>query len=214
MGRDTGLPIPRTVRALTWRFGTGRPRSATVSAESGEHESATTKLFRSLGLTRFKYDGRRAEAASLAGYVGGGYFHYHSTEEESTMSWSSRYAIKSYLLSTVWIAPVIALALEQPTFRIAYTYQLHLGWVHGFAVGREGTVAIADYVISSSIAFIVFTFSSLIVAIQVASGQLTPRIIATALLRDNAMRGSVTVFVYGLLLAITEPELIRFPASL
>jgi uncharacterized membrane protein len=62
-------------------------------------------------------------------------------------------------------------------------------------------IAIADYVITSSIAFIVFTFSSLIVAIQVASGQLTPRIIATALLRDNAIRGSVAVFVYALLLA-------------
>ncbi len=118
------------------------------------------------------------------------------------MSWSSRYAIKSYLLSTVWIAPVFALALEQATFRIAYTHQLDFGWIPGFAVGREGTIAIADYVISSSIAFIVFTFSSLIVAIQVASGQLTPRIIATALLRDNAIRGSVAVFVYALLLAI------------
>jgi uncharacterized membrane protein len=119
------------------------------------------------------------------------------------MSWSRRYAIKSYLLSTVWIAPVLALVLEQLTFRIAYAYQLDLGWFPGFAGGtRDGTIAIADYVISSSIAFIVFTFSSLIVAIQVASGQLTPRIIATALLRDNAIRGSVAVFVYALLIAI------------
>jgi uncharacterized membrane protein len=118
------------------------------------------------------------------------------------VSWSRRYAIKSYLLSTVWIAPVIALVLEQLTFRIAYAYRLDFGWVPGFVVGREGTIAIAEYVISSSIAFIVFTFSSLIVAIQVASGQLTPRIIATALLRDNAIRGSVAIFVYALLLAV------------
>lgn len=119
------------------------------------------------------------------------------------MSWSRRYTIRSYLLSTVWIAPVLALVLEQLTFRIAYTYRIDLGWFPGFAGGtRDGTIALADYVISSSIAFIVFTFSSLIVAIQVASGQLTPRIIATALLRDNAIRGSVAVFVYALLLAI------------
>jgi uncharacterized membrane protein len=119
------------------------------------------------------------------------------------MSWSRRYAIRSYLLSTVWIAPVLALVLEQLTFRIAYAYQLDLGWFPGFVAGtRDGRIAIADYVISSSIAFIVFTFSSLIVAIQVASGQLTPRIIATALLRDNAIRGSVAVFIYALLIAI------------
>ena len=119
------------------------------------------------------------------------------------MSWSRRYAIQSYLLSTVWIAPVLALVLEQLTFRIGYAYQLDLGWFPGFAGGtRDGTIAIADYVISSSIAFIVFTFSSLIVAMQVASGQLTSRIIATALLRDNAIRGSVAVFVYALLIAV------------
>ncbi len=97
----------------------------------------------------------------------------------------------------------MALVLEQVTFRIAYAYQFDLGWFPGFASGgRDGTIAIADYVITSSIAFIVFTFSSLIVAIQVASGQLTPRIIATALLRDNAIRGSVAIFVYALLLAV------------
>src|SRR5271154_6393903 len=119
------------------------------------------------------------------------------------MSWSRRYAIQSYLLSTVWIAPVLALVLEQLTFRIGYAYQLDLGWFPGFAPSsKEATIAIADFVITSSIAFIVFTFSSLIVAMQVASGQLTSRIIATTLLRDNAIRGSVAVFVYALLLAV------------
>jgi len=118
------------------------------------------------------------------------------------MSWSRRYTIKSYLLSAIWTAPVIALALEQVTFRFAYANRLDFGFFPGFALDREGTVALADYVIASSIAFIVFTFSSLIVAIQVASGQLSPRIIATALLRDRVMRGSVALFVYALLLAI------------
>lgn len=119
------------------------------------------------------------------------------------LNWNRRYAIKSYILSTVWIAPVVALAVEQATLRIAIAYQFDLGWFPGFAPsGREQTIAIADFVITSSIAFIVFTFSSLIVAIQVASGQLTPRIIATTLLRDNVIRGSVAVFVYALLLAV------------
>jgi uncharacterized membrane protein len=97
----------------------------------------------------------------------------------------------------------MALVLEQATFRIAHNYQLDFGWIPGFVVDREGTIALADYAISSSIAFIVFTFSSMIVAIQVASGQLTPRIIATTLLRDTAIRRSVGLFVYVLLLAIS-----------
>ena len=118
------------------------------------------------------------------------------------MNWNRRYAIKSYLLSTVWTAPVIALLLEQATYRIAYLYQLDFGGIPGFVLEREGTLAVADYVVASSIVFIVFTFSSLLVALQVASGQLTPRIIATALLRDKAIRRSVALFVYALLLAV------------
>lgn len=118
------------------------------------------------------------------------------------MSWSRLYTVKSYLLSAVWIAPVIALALEQITFRIAYVRKLDFGFFPGFVLDREATLALADYIVASSIAFIVFTFSSLLVAIQVASGQLTPRIIATTLLRDKVIRGSVALFVYTLLLAI------------
>ena len=72
--------------------------------------------------------------------------------------------IRSYLRSAVWTAPVIALALEQTTFRIAYAYQLDFGSVPGFVYGREGAIALADYVITSSTAFIVFTFGSMIVA--------------------------------------------------
>jgi uncharacterized membrane protein len=118
------------------------------------------------------------------------------------MPWSRRYAIKSYLLSAIWTAPVAALVLEQATFRLAYFHQLDFGFIAGFALDKEGALAMADYIIASSIAFIVFTFSSLIVAIQVASGQLTPRIIATTLLRDKAIRRSVGLFVYTLLLGI------------
>ena len=118
------------------------------------------------------------------------------------MMWGRRYAVRSYLRSAVWTAPVIALALEQVTFRIAYAYQLDFGQVPGFVYGREGAIALADYVITSSTAFIVFTFGSMIVAIQVASGQSSPRIIATMLLRDNVIRWAVGLFAYVLLLAV------------
>src|SRR5262249_30394600 len=43
----------------------------------------------------------------------------------------------------------------------------------------------------------------LLVAIQVSGGQLTPRIVATALLRDNAIRLSLGLFVYTLMLAVS-----------
>ena len=42
----------------------------------------------------------------------------------------------------------------------------------------------------------------MLVALQVASAQLTPRIIATTLLRDNTIRFTVGLFVFTLLLAV------------
>jgi uncharacterized membrane protein len=65
-----------------------------------------------------------------------------------------------------------------------------------------GAQSLYQTVITFTLSFLVFTFSSLLVAIQVAGGQLTPRIIATALLRDNVVRYSVGLFVFTLLFAI------------
>jgi len=41
------------------------------------------------------------------------------------MNWNRRYAIKSYLLSTVWTAPVLALLLKQATFRLTSMENFH-----------------------------------------------------------------------------------------
>jgi hypothetical protein len=43
------------------------------------------------------------------------------------MNWNFRYTIRSYVRSTIWIVPVIALALEQVTWRIAHAYQFDFG---------------------------------------------------------------------------------------
>jgi uncharacterized membrane protein len=55
-----------------------------------------------------------------------------------------------------------------------------------------------------TLSFLVFTFGSLLVAIQVAGGQLTPRIIATTLLRDNVVRYAVGLFVFTMMFAVSS----------
>jgi uncharacterized membrane protein len=57
-------------------------------------------------------------------------------------------------------------------------------------------------VITLNMSFLIFTFGSLLVAIQIAGGQLTPRVIATTLLRDNVVRYSVGLFVFSLVFAV------------
>ena len=76
-----------------------------------------------------------------------------------------------------------------------------LGWRLA-GLGVAGAQALYQTVITLTLSFIVFTFGSLLVAIQVASGQLTPRIIATTLLRDNVVRYSVGLFVFTLVFAV------------
>jgi uncharacterized membrane protein len=68
--------------------------------------------------------------------------------------------------------------------------------------GIEGAKALFNAVITFSLSVIVFTFGSLLIAIQVSSGQYTPRIIATTLLRNNVIRYTVGLFVFTFLFAI------------
>ncbi len=80
-------------------------------------------------------------------------------------------------------------------------FRLHerLGWLPRFGATPGGTSEVLNTVETLSISFIVFTFGSLLVAIQVASGQLSPRIIATTLLRNNVIRFTVGLFIFTML---------------
>ena len=118
------------------------------------------------------------------------------------MNWKQRYAAKSYLRSALWIIPLVALVLEQIAIRLASTFDnFYCTWAPRLARTAAGTAEVMDTVVTLAISFIVFTFGSMLVAIQVASGQMTPRIIATALLRDNFIRCIVGLFIFSLLFA-------------
>ena len=118
------------------------------------------------------------------------------------MLWSQVYALKSYIRSSLWIVPFISLLLYVVVIRMVYAIDRETAWQPpGGAWGVLGTQSILETIITLMLTFIVFTFGSLLVAIQVAGGQLTPRIIATTLLRDNAIRFTVGLFTFTLLFA-------------
>lgn len=117
------------------------------------------------------------------------------------MIWNQRYQLKSYIRSALWIIPLVALLLVQIIGELAHTIDARRAWtVRVFGV--TGAHALFEAIITLTLSFIVFTFSSLLVAIQIAGGQYTPRIIATTLLRDNAIRYAVGLFVFTYLFAI------------
>jgi len=114
------------------------------------------------------------------------------------MEWHRAYSLKSYLRSTMWVVPVAAYVTSFFLIRIVGWIDDWLQWSWSWKVDVATVVTTLGSVVSATVAFIVFALSSLLVAIQIASAQLTPRIIATTLLRDNTIRGVVALFVLTL----------------
>lgn len=117
------------------------------------------------------------------------------------MRWNRWYATRSYIRTALWIVPLLALILEQITIRVVAAIDYRVDWIPMMGATAEGTLGQMDTVVTLTMSFIVFTFGSMLVAIQVAGGQLTPRIIATTLLCDNVIRFTVGLFAFTLLFA-------------
>src|SRR5690242_10707364 len=111
------------------------------------------------------------------------------------MNWKQRYRLASYLKSSLWIVALAAALLALLCSNIIHVLDAQFGW-NGAGLGLQGARALAVAVITLTLSFTVFTFSSLLLAVQIASGQYTPRIIATTLLRDNVIRYTVGLFVF------------------
>jgi uncharacterized membrane protein len=127
---------------------------------------------------------------------------FSPTSIGSRLNWSRAYRVASYLRSSLWVAPVVAIVLIYLLTPLLRALDSRLGWnISG--LGIAGATAMFQTVITLTLSFLVFTFGSLLVAIQIAGGQLTPRVIATTLLRDNVVRMSVGLFVFTLLLAVS-----------
>jgi uncharacterized membrane protein len=115
---------------------------------------------------------------------------------------------RRYRRHALWIVPFTAIILEQVAYRVVHALDDSLGWqLQRFSAA--GAQALLETIITMTLSFIVFTFGSLLIAIQVAGGQLTPRVIATTLLRDNVVRYTVGLFVFALLFAISSLNRIK-----
>jgi uncharacterized membrane protein len=116
--------------------------------------------------------------------------------------WNRLYALKSYLGGAIWPVPLVALLVYQLFYISVHalnTWLTGIGVIENtafLALAPNGARAMLGTVVTANLSFLVFTFSSLLVAIQVAGGQYTPRIIATTLLRDNVIRFTVGSFVF------------------
>ena len=118
------------------------------------------------------------------------------------MNWQQFYRLRNYIRSSLWVVPFIAIPLELIATRVLHRLDGWLGWAF-LDIGVAGAQAMLNALITATLSLLVFTFGSLLVALQVASGQLTPRIIATILLRNNVVRYSTGLFVFTLFFSVS-----------
>ncbi|MBR0799581.1 DUF2254 domain-containing protein [Bradyrhizobium jicamae] len=127
------------------------------------------------------------------------------------MGWKNLFHLRDYLKSSLWLIPFIAIPIELVATRVLHRLDSWLGWTL-LDLGVSGAQGMLNAIISATLSFVVFTFGSLLVALQIASGQMTPRIIATILVRDNVVRCTTGLFIFTLLFAISALNRIQTTA--
>jgi uncharacterized membrane protein len=115
------------------------------------------------------------------------------------MTWLQRHRLRLYFVNSVWILPVLSMAAAILVVRLLCYIDEWLGWESSLPPATVqlvlGTMA------SSMFTFIVFVSSALLVAVQLASSQLTPRIIGIVF-RDPVTKISLVVFVFTFTLSL------------
>jgi uncharacterized membrane protein len=109
------------------------------------------------------------------------------------MTWLQRYRLRHYVTNSIWILPVLSMAAAMGAVRLLHWVEVMVSWETSAYVDTAQTVL--GTLASAMFTFIVFVSSALLVAVQLASSQLTPRVIAIVF-RDPVTRLSLVVFVF------------------
>jgi uncharacterized membrane protein len=109
------------------------------------------------------------------------------------MTWFQRHQARRYIADSIWILPVLSMAVALGAVRLLNRIDAALGWRANFQ--PEAARSVLSALASTMFTLIVFVSSALLVAVQVASGQLTPRVIAIVF-KDNLTKLSLSAFVF------------------
>jgi len=124
------------------------------------------------------------------------------------MTWLQRYRLSYYVQNSVWILPVSGMVVAVVLVPCLHWIEQRAGWQSdldpGAALALFGTLA------GSMLTFIVFLSSSLLLVVQLASAQLSPRIIGVVF-QDRMTRFALTLFAFTF--TFTLAVLVRIHAS-
>ncbi len=109
------------------------------------------------------------------------------------MTWHQRHRVRRYISESIWILPAASIALAMLAVRLLHRMDESLQWRS--ALDPEAARSVMGALASTTFTLIVFVCSSMLVAVQLASAQLTPRVIAVVF-KDPVIKFSLTAFVF------------------
>ena len=117
------------------------------------------------------------------------------------MSWIQRYRIWTFVRSALWLVPLGSMLLGVVLTPLLRQIDQATGWTL-FGFGLDGARALLAMLAASMLSLLVFVLSALLIAVQVASAQLTPRVIAATFLRDRPVKFTIGLVVFTFMLSI------------
>src|SRR5262245_50706849 len=109
------------------------------------------------------------------------------------MTWLQRYQIRHYVAHSIWIPPSLSMLAVPFAVRLIHWIDETMGLESH--VDPEAMRSLLGTLAASMFTFVVFVCSALLIAVQLASAQLTPRIIAFVF-RDPVTKLSLSLFVF------------------
>lgn len=134
------------------------------------------------------------------------------------MNWHQRHSLRLYFRNSLWIMPVFSIVGALITVSLLTRYEQAIG--SHVNINSENMRAIMSTVASSTFTLVVVVSSAILLAVQLASAQLTPRIIAMVY-RNPYQKVAFAVFVFtftfsaSLLVRIDEsaPKIASYAAA-
>ena len=110
------------------------------------------------------------------------------------MTWKQRHALRRFLRASLWPIPFACIVAAPGAARLTLWIDRQTGATLDISV--DAARAVVSTLEGSLLAFIVFIFSFLLVAVQLASAQFSPRVIAR-IFRDPFTKLALGVFVFS-----------------
>lgn len=117
------------------------------------------------------------------------------------MTWLTRHRVRHYVRNSLWIHPVCAMVLALILVRLLHWLEEAMDWRSD--LDADTMRAVLGNLAGAMFTFIVFVCSSLLLVVQLASAQLTPRIIGT-LFKDGVTKLTLSMFVFTFAFAMSS----------